>query len=85
MKKDKRKKKEASLTQWEEWKVKDDQLVNGHYENDLESALLLSKLDFEKQSKEVPKAENKKNDSKKKKNKVMSLDQFLATAAGEGE
>lgn len=77
------KKKRQSGQQWEEWKQKDSELVNGHFEDDLQSAILLSKLDFEekknlyKQQKDEAIREANLTQNKKKKNKAMSLDQFL--------
>ncbi|KRT79280.1 hypothetical protein AMK59_6689, partial [Oryctes borbonicus] len=64
---------------WEEWKQKDDEFVNGNFEQDLQSAILLSKLEYESKKDTVKKTEKeteKKND-KKKKTKTMSLDEFL--------
>lgn len=78
--KEKSKKKEATQKQWEEWQEKDKQLVNGHFEKDLQNAILLSKLEYEEQKKLVRSTDNeKKVDSKKKKNKAISLDEFLAS------
>ncbi|CAG9130183.1 hypothetical protein JYU34_016055 [Plutella xylostella] len=79
--------------QWEQWRQKDEQLVDGHYEDELQQAILLSKLDFE-QKKEVYKlfkkeAETQKKDQdkagnkKQKKKNVMSLDQFNDMVSGE--
>ncbi|XP_072938377.1 G kinase-anchoring protein 1-like [Epargyreus clarus] len=83
----------ASDDQWEMWKQKDEELVDGHYESELQQAIMLSKLDYEekkdvyKQKKpqpdktapDTPRAGNKKP---KKKN-VMSLDQFNDMVDGE--
>ncbi|XP_045484163.1 G kinase-anchoring protein 1 isoform X2 [Pieris rapae] len=77
----------ATSEQWEMWKQKDEELVHGNYESELQQAILLSKLDYEekkivyKQLKkdadaekkaEPPRSGNKKN----KKKTVMSLEQF---------
>lgn len=68
--------------QWEQWKAKDNEYVDGSYEQDLQNAILLSKLDYEekkniyKQNKKEATAEKKDNGGKKKKNKSMSLEQF---------
>lgn len=56
--------------------------MNGNFEQDLQNAILLSKLDYEEKKdmyKQFEKESEKKSDqgNKKKKNKVMSLDQFL--------
>ncbi|KAI5643861.1 G kinase-anchoring protein 1-like isoform X2 [Phthorimaea operculella] len=87
-KKKKNKQPAANSEQWEQWKQKDEQLVDGHYEDELQQAILLSKLDYE-EKKDVYKAMKKeaeqekkqsdlaaKNNKKQKKKNVMSLDQF---------
>lgn len=73
--------------QWEEWKMKDSEFVSEVYEQDLQEALLLSKIDYE-EKKDVYDAlkkeneQNKLNQKKKKKNNqkkekgIMSLDEF---------
>ncbi|KAK9739768.1 hypothetical protein QE152_g8765 [Popillia japonica] len=73
-----KKMKVMSDKQWEEWKQKDDEFVNGNFEQDLQSAILLSKLEYESKKDTVKKVDkdDKKND-KKKKTKTMSLDEFL--------
>ncbi|XP_076338105.1 G kinase-anchoring protein 1-like isoform X2 [Tachypleus tridentatus] len=78
-------------TQWEEWKKKDDEFVCDVYEQDLQEALLQSKLEFEEKKKfygaiqkqaEVEKnsshelKKKKKNNQKKDKTSTMTLDQF---------
>ncbi|XP_013775436.1 G kinase-anchoring protein 1-like isoform X2 [Limulus polyphemus] len=78
-------------TQWEEWKKKDDEFVCDVYEQDLQEALLQSKLEFEEKKKfysaiqkhaEVEKngshelKKKKKNSQKKDKTSTMTLDQF---------
>ncbi|KAJ8932941.1 hypothetical protein NQ314_014320 [Rhamnusium bicolor] len=64
--------------QWEEWKKKDDEFVNDNFEQDLQCAILQSKLDFEHQKKNsVSVIVTTQDKSKKKKTKTMSLDQFL--------
>ncbi|XP_017774802.1 PREDICTED: G kinase-anchoring protein 1-like isoform X2 [Nicrophorus vespilloides] len=67
--------------QWEEWKEKDDKLVIGNYEQDLESALLLSKIHFEENKDKYVSKQSGKRHEKKKKTKTMSLDEFLAKDA----
>lgn len=80
------KKKTETREQWEQWKVKDSEFVEGNYEQDLQNALLLSKLDYEekkvvnKQNKKE--TEEKKDNGKKKKSKAMSLDQFNTMVSG---
>ncbi|XP_018580071.1 G kinase-anchoring protein 1-like isoform X2 [Anoplophora glabripennis] len=66
--------------QWEEWKRKDDEFVNDNFEQDLQCAILQSKLDFENQKKNASVSvilTTQDNKMKKKKTKTMSLDQFL--------
>lgn len=88
-KKKKSKQQPVSADQWELWKQKDEEMVDGNFETELQQAILLSKLDFEekkdvyKQSKKDAEIEKKvieqtaKAGSKKQKKKnVMSLDQF---------
>ncbi|KAJ8718468.1 hypothetical protein PYW08_002705 [Mythimna loreyi] len=88
-KKKKSKQQPVSADQWEQWKQKDEEMVDGNFETELQQAILLSKLDFEekkdiyKQSKKDSEIEKKvieqsaKAGSKKQKKKnVMSLDQF---------
>lgn len=74
----------ATDAQWEEWKKKDEQYVDTNYEGELQEAILQSKLEFE-QNKDLyeriqKEAEMEKKLStlggKKKKSKVMSLEQF---------
>ncbi|KPJ19389.1 G kinase-anchoring protein 1 [Papilio machaon] len=73
--------------QWEQWKEKDEELVDGNFETELQQAILLSKLDYEekkdvyKQVKKDAEMEKKMesirvNNKKMKKKNVMSLDQF---------
>lgn len=81
VKKERTKKKQATEKQWEEWQQKDEELIKGHYEKDLENAILLSKLEYEEEKKQLKTIEsNKKLDIKKKKNKPMSLDAFLTSS-----
>ncbi|KAK6631575.1 hypothetical protein RUM44_006104 [Polyplax serrata] len=77
----KKKKKVTNTEQWEEWKERDDQFVQGNFEEELSKAILLSKLDYEKKKEYesvIPaRPEKPVNDKKKKKSqKVMSLDEF---------
>lgn len=55
--------------------------MNGNYEEDLQNAILLSKLEYEEKKEkyqQMEKDSKKENQSgKKKKNKAMSLNQFL--------
>uniref|UniRef100_A0A2A4K2T3 G kinase-anchoring protein 1 n=1 Tax=Heliothis virescens TaxID=7102 RepID=A0A2A4K2T3_HELVI len=88
-KKKKSKQQPVSADQWELWKQKDEEMVDGNFESELQQAILLSKLDFEekkdvyKQSKKEAEIEkkvieqsSKANAKKQKKKNVMSLDQF---------
>ncbi|CAH0687808.1 unnamed protein product [Spodoptera exigua] len=88
-KKKKSKPQQVSADQWELWKQKDEEMVVGHFEDELQQAILLSKLDFEKeegrvylQTKENAELEetinelSKQEAKKLKKKNVMSLDQF---------
>nr|CAH7722383.1 unnamed protein product [Callosobruchus chinensis] len=77
-KKSKSKSKSENTKQWEEWKKKDDEYVTENFEQDLQCALLQSKLDFETQKKNsVSVIMTTQDKHKKKKTKTMSLDQFL--------
>nr|XP_022911424.1 G kinase-anchoring protein 1-like [Onthophagus taurus] len=72
----------APQKQWEEWKQKDSEFVNGSYQKDLENAILLSKLDYEEkktlyEAAAVITEPNKKMEKKKKGTKTISLDKFL--------
>ncbi|KAJ8714546.1 hypothetical protein PYW07_002771 [Mythimna separata] len=88
-KKKKSRQQPVSADQWEQWKQKDEEMVDGNFENELQQAILLSKLDFEEKKdvyKQIKKdsdterkviEQNAKSASKKQKKKnVMSLDQF---------
>ncbi|XP_013169853.1 PREDICTED: G kinase-anchoring protein 1-like [Papilio xuthus] len=86
-KKKKQKANGATPEQWEQWKEKDVELVDGNFETELQQAILLSKLDYEekkdvyKQLKKDAQMEKKTesirvNNKKMKKKNVMSLDQF---------
>lgn len=87
-KKKKSKQNPTTEHQWEQWKQKDEQLVDGNFESELQQAILLSKLDYE-EKKDVYKQFKKEADvqkkvvhapcptnKKQKKKNVMSLDQF---------
>lgn len=70
--------------QWEEWKKIDSELINENFEQDMQDALLQSKLDYEAVKKSSTAKTSSKtllvssvNVNKKKKTKTMSLDQFL--------
>ncbi|XP_046966804.1 G kinase-anchoring protein 1-like isoform X2 [Vanessa cardui] len=87
-KKRKNKPVEATTEQWEMWKQKDEEIVDGNFETQLQEAILLSKLDYEekkdvyKQFKKEADLEKKLEDQsrpgnrKQKKKNVMSLEQF---------
>ncbi|XP_047532648.1 G kinase-anchoring protein 1-like isoform X2 [Vanessa atalanta] len=87
-KKRKNKPVEATTEQWEMWKQKDEEIVDGNFETQLQEAILLSKLDYEekkdvyKQFKKEADLEKKSEDQsrpgnrKQKKKNVMSLEQF---------
>ncbi|XP_058825631.1 G kinase-anchoring protein 1-like [Topomyia yanbarensis] len=63
--------------QWSKWQEKDTEIVDTHYEKDLEQALLLSKLDFEANKTKFSKAEQEaKLSTKPKKSRPLSLQQF---------
>ncbi|XP_046401017.1 G kinase-anchoring protein 1-like isoform X1 [Ischnura elegans] len=74
-------KKKASNEQWEQWKQKDNEFVDESYEQDLQQAILLSKLDFEEKKKFYDRAKKEEEDKKgkkkeKKKAQPMSLEKF---------
>ncbi|GLV31175.1 hypothetical protein CBL_12250 [Carabus blaptoides fortunei] len=81
----KEKKKKEANEQWEQWKQKDSEFVDGNFEQDLHTAILQSKLDYE-EKKDLYKLHKKEAEQekraieipngKKKKNKAMSLEQF---------
>ncbi|XP_047996159.1 G kinase-anchoring protein 1-like [Leguminivora glycinivorella] len=94
-KKKKPKQAAQSSNQWELWKQKDEQLVDGNFEDELQQAILLSKLDYEEkkdvyqQIKKEAEITKKKEEAartttkKQKKKNVMSLDQFNDMVAGD--
>ncbi|KAJ9582825.1 hypothetical protein L9F63_022833, partial [Diploptera punctata] len=82
-----KKKNNASQDQWDQWKKKDSEFVDGNYEQDLHQAILLSKLDYEekrdlyeqlRKDAEEEKKNTHVNKKTKKSNKAqpMSLEQF---------
>ncbi|XP_039291138.1 G kinase-anchoring protein 1-like isoform X2 [Nilaparvata lugens] len=87
-----KKKANADEKQWELWKQKDEEMVNGNYETELHEAILLSQLDYEKKkdvyaaaAAQAKEEENnnknimkKEKEKKQKKNKpiTMSLNEF---------
>ncbi|XP_026325921.1 G kinase-anchoring protein 1-like isoform X2 [Hyposmocoma kahamanoa] len=84
-KKKKSKAPQETAEQWEQWKQKDEELVDGNYESELQQAILLSKLDYEqkkdvykqfKKEAELEKKTVEKPSKKQKKKNVMSLEQF---------
>lgn len=66
--------------QWEDWKKKDEEYVDENFEQDMQCALIQSKLDFETQKNSVSVVITTQDKNKKKKSKTMSLDQFLENA-----
>uniref|UniRef100_A0A182X9A2 Enn protein n=1 Tax=Anopheles quadriannulatus TaxID=34691 RepID=A0A182X9A2_ANOQN len=62
--------------QWSKWQEKDTELVEKSYMNDLEQALLLSKLDFEANKTKYNQQEKESKASKDKKPKTLSLQEF---------
>ncbi|XP_009862771.1 PREDICTED: G kinase-anchoring protein 1 isoform X2 [Apaloderma vittatum] len=63
--------KDSQEENWQEWRQRDEQLTSEMFEADLEKALLLSKLEYEKHKKEYESVENTSPQSKsvsKKKN-----------------
>uniref|UniRef100_A0A182JWI2 Enn protein n=1 Tax=Anopheles christyi TaxID=43041 RepID=A0A182JWI2_9DIPT len=64
--------------QWSKWQEKDTELVEKSYMNDLEQALLLSKLDFEANKTKYNQLErdSKQQSSKDRKPKTLSLQEF---------
>ncbi|XP_054288664.1 G kinase-anchoring protein 1-like [Macrosteles quadrilineatus] len=79
-------KKKKPEDQWQQWKEKDAQFVDCHYENELQQAILQSKLDYEenkehydqmkKAAEEEKKATGSKKNKKSNKAQPMSLSQF---------
>lgn len=77
-----------SEKQWEEWKKKDSEFVSETYEQDLQQALLLSRIDYEEkkdvyeaiqkesENKQTNQQKKKKKGSQKKEKGTMSLDEF---------
>ncbi|CAG9566154.1 unnamed protein product [Danaus chrysippus] len=88
VKKRKHKPVEATTEQWEMWKQKDEEIVDGNFESQLQEAILLSKLDYEekkdvyqqlKQEADLVKKleeQTRPGHKKQKKKNVMSLEQF---------
>lgn len=76
VKKPKHKQKGEFEKNWEEWQKKDDEFVNDVFEEQMQNAIMQSKLEFEQQKKTV-KSESEQNQGKKKKGKTMSWDQFV--------
>lgn len=67
----------AQSEQWNKWQQKDTELVENHFEKDLEQALFLSKLDFEANKVKYEKNEREaKHSQKTKKSRPLSLQQF---------
>ncbi|XP_067131202.1 G kinase-anchoring protein 1-like [Centruroides vittatus] len=79
----------SSGNQWEEWKKQDAKYVSDAYEQDLQQAILLSKIDFEEKkdfynsvqketetSKSSSSNQKKKNKANQKKDKTMTLKDF---------
>ncbi|XP_063216412.1 G kinase-anchoring protein 1-like isoform X2 [Bacillus rossius redtenbacheri] len=86
-----RKKQPASQEQWDQWKKKDSEFVDGNFEQQLEQAILLSKLDYEEkkdvydQAKRDADEERRPGTGKKSKKpakpQAMSLEQFNSMGA----
>ncbi|KAJ0175150.1 hypothetical protein K1T71_009291 [Dendrolimus kikuchii] len=87
-KKKKPKQNPSTEHQWELWKQKDEELVDGNFESELHQAILLSKLDYEEkkdvykqlkkealEQKKLPDVARPTNKKPKKKH-AMSLNQF---------
>ncbi|XP_053696166.1 G kinase-anchoring protein 1-A-like [Sabethes cyaneus] len=67
----------AQNEQWSKWQQKDTEIVESHYEKDLEQALMLSKLEFEANKTKILQAEREaKQSAKPKKSRPLSLQQF---------
>lgn len=80
MKKEKSKKKVATEKQWEEWQQRDNEFMTGCFEQELRNAIFMSKLEYEEEVKQQIKSNHsEKKIDKKKKNKAISLDEFLAS------
>lgn len=70
--------KEGLEKEWEEWQKKDSKFVNEVFEEQMENAIMQSKLEFEQQKKNfVIKTSTEVSQGKKKKGKTMRLDEFL--------
>ncbi|KAL1381144.1 hypothetical protein pipiens_013678 [Culex pipiens pipiens] len=68
---------EVQTEQWNKWQEKDTEIVETHYEKDLEQALLLSKLDFEANKVKYVQSEREaKAAAKPKKSRPLSLQAF---------
>lgn len=72
----------AQSEQWNKWQQKDTELVENHFEKDLEQALFLSKLDFEANKVKYEKNEREAKHSQKNK-KVSSF--IFATVSDKSE
>ncbi|KAJ8304042.1 hypothetical protein KUTeg_017625 [Tegillarca granosa] len=91
------KKGQASEKQWEEWKKADEQFATDSYEKDLQTALMMSKLEYQQdiEKKKIQKtsgmsaeqqtADKKETKKKKQKDKptTMSLDEFNQKGGGD--
>ncbi|XP_066152141.1 G kinase-anchoring protein 1-like isoform X2 [Euwallacea fornicatus] len=73
-----KKAKEGQEKEWEEWQKKDAKFVNEAFEEQMQNAILQSKLEFERQKKNlVIKTDIESTQGKKKKGRTMGLDEFL--------
>ncbi|ENN81967.1 G kinase-anchoring protein 1 [Dendroctonus ponderosae] len=72
-----KKPKEEHEKNWEEWQKKDDKFVNDVFEEEMQNAMLQSKLEFEQQKSIVVVQIDREQNKKKKRKTTMSLDQFL--------
>ncbi|CAG0880790.1 unnamed protein product [Darwinula stevensoni] len=71
---------------WEKWKEKDQKLADVTFENDMEEAILLSKMDFEQRKllREAPESPKGKKSSKKKdKPHTLSINEFNQLGAAD--
>ncbi|XP_066254251.1 G kinase-anchoring protein 1-like isoform X2 [Euwallacea similis] len=72
--------KEGQEKEWEEWQKKDAKFVNEAFEEQMQNAILQSKLEFERQKKNLLiKTDVESTQGKKKKGRTMGLDEFLET------
>ncbi|KAF7268824.1 hypothetical protein GWI33_018169 [Rhynchophorus ferrugineus] len=75
-KKKKQLQKGESSKDWEEWQKKDAEFINDVFEQQMQNAILQSKLEFEQQKK-ISSKESPQSQGKKKKPKTMTWNQFV--------